>query len=556
MLELANLTIKFRDDGFLLDNISLHLEKGKILGIIGESGSGKSLLVSAITGLVPTSAEILNGEIIYQNKRGKLLNVRTCSAKELRSIRGKEIAMVFQDPMSSLNPAMTCGRQMMEALNAKERDISNKEAYKKILSKLSEMELKPPERFYKAYPHQLSGGQRQRIMIAMALIQNPQILIADEPTTALDVTVQKNILLLLKELQVKYDLGIVFISHDLGVVAQIADDILIMKEGQTVEYTDANTLVKSPKGKYTKALIECRPKLKGQREYLPVVNDFIEDKEAPNRKYPKKTLREKGKIDLIKVDALSHSYEKYSKIWRRRTHLKALEDLSFSIIQGETLGLVGESGSGKSTLGRLLINILEKQEGRIFYKGKTYKDFSKKEKKHFRRKYQFVFQDPYSSLSPRQRIGNAIFEALKFYQIKNSDAERKERVIELLKNVQLDETFYQRYPYELSGGQRQRVAIARALALEPEFLVCDEIVSSLDVSIQAEILNLLKRLKKQFHLTYVFISHDLAVVKHMSDRVLVLKDGLIKELEEADKLYHSPASPYTKELLDAVLEIN
>ena len=553
MLEIYNLIIEFKNSSFRINNLSFHVKENQILGIVGESGSGKSLTASCLMGLMPKQAFIKSGEITYLKSSGEKVHISSLSEEEHQKLRGKEIGMIFQDPMSSLNPAMTCGKQLIEAFNVRNKGFSRKDVYSKCIEWLKEVSLFPPEKFFNSYPHQLSGGQRQRVMIAMALIQDPRLLVADEPTTALDVTVQKDILSLLKKLQEKYELSVIFISHDLGVIAQIADDILVMKNGKMIEYNTAHTVLNNPAEEYTKALINCRPGLSDDREFLPVLSNIKIEQNRPNERISDR--REIEEI-FIEVQALSHTYKDSGSYWRKNREFQALKDMEFHIYGGETLGLVGESGSGKSTLGRLLVHILEKQTGRIVYKGKAYEEFSKKEKKEFRRNYQFIFQDPYATLSPRQRVGDAIYEALSFYGIKGSVQERKERVLELFDLVQLSSDYYARYPYELSGGERQRIVIARALAIEPRFIVCDESVSSLDVSVQAEILNLLKRLKKQFKLTYAFISHDLAVVKHMSDRVLVLKDGRIQEIEKADKLYKSPGSPYTRELLDAVPEIN
>lgn len=544
-----------------VDSINLYIRPGKTLGIVGESGSGKSVTALSVLGLLADSAVVGSGEILFTEKSGKTLDLLKISSKEIRHIRGNQIGMIFQEPMTSLNPVMKCGKQVAESMMI-HLGYSFKQAKQRTLELFNEVLLPRPESIFNSYPHQISGGQKQRVMIAMAVACNPALLIADEPTTALDVTVQKSILALMKSLQQKYRMGILYISHDLGVVAEIADDVAVMYKGRIVETGAVGNVFRHPEHPYTKGLIACRPRMYGRPEKLPVVADFLN---APGSENDFNTVeitpgmrtaqhqRLYSSEPLVSVENLKVYFEENSSLLNfQKRYIKAVDGVSFEVFPGETLGLVGESGSGKTTLGRALLRLIKVSEGHVRFKGCNLHETPPAQLRALRRNMQIIFQDPYSSLNPRITIGEAIAEPMKVHGLYASARERKTKATALLERVGLKPEHYHRYPHEFSGGQRQRICIARALALNPQFIICDESVSALDVSIQAQVLNLLNELKKDFGFTYIFISHDLSVVRYMSDRMMVMRNGKIVEIGEADALVANPGSDYTRSLIAAV----
>lgn len=564
VIEIRNLTIAFGstdDSSVVVEDLNLQLEKGKTLGIVGESGSGKTLTSLAIMQLLPPGGRIERGEIIFREEDGKQGDLLKLDSKGIRKQRGKNIAMIFQEPMSSLNPVMRCGRQVMESLQLHLK-LSRKEAGKRCLELFREVKLPRPESIFRSYPHQLSGGQKQRVMIAMAMSCKPGLLIADEPTTALDVSVQKSILLLMKELGRKYGTSIIFITHDLGIIRQIADDVMVMRKGKVVENGRVDQIFNHPKHPYTQGLMACRPAMNTRPKKLLTVNDFLEtarSNEKPSIQLVGEEERSKRHKEMyrrepfLKVEDLSTWFvDGRNWLGKPKSFVKAVDDVSFSLFPGETLGLVGESGSGKTSLGRTILNLQRKTSGKIEFSGKDISKLSGDSLRNLRREMQIIFQDPYSSLNPRITAGEAIMEPMKVHHLNGSKEQRKARTYELMERVGLEQEHFNRYPHEFSGGQRQRIGIARALALEPRFIVCDESVSALDVSVQAQVLNLLNELKDEFGLTYIFISHDLSVVRYMSDRILVLKDGKIVEEGEADKLVQHPVQDYTQRLIESI----
>ncbi|MEG0438930.1 MAG: ABC transporter ATP-binding protein [Solibacillus sp.] len=507
--------------------VSFHVNKGETLGIVGESGSGKSVTARSIMRLLPSPPSFLkSGTITFQAK-----NLITQSEKQMEGIRGKDISMIFQDPMTSTNPTIRIGEQIAEGL-IKHQNLSKKEAYEKTIELLKLVGIKNSEERYHQYPHEFSGGMRQRVMIAMALACNPSLLIADEPTTALDVTIQAQILSLMKQIQERLGTSIILITHDLGVVAGMCDRLIVMKEGEIVEEGMTEEIFANPQHPYTKNLLNALPKLHEKKE----------PKQLPNVG-PDVDLT----VPLVEVKNLSKHFAA-----AKGNVLKAVNDLTFKIYPGETLGLVGESGSGKSTTGRTLLQLHEPTDGEVLYKGVPVTRLTKNELKSMRRHMQMIFQDPYSSLNPRKKILDIIGEALDVHKLVTSKEQRRERVEELLELVGLNKEHARRYPHEFSGGQRQRIGIARALAVEPNFIVCDEPLSALDVSIQKQVVDLLKDLQQRLGLTYLFIAHDLSMVKHISDRVAVMYGGKIVELAESEELYANPQHPYTKMLLNSI----
>ncbi len=562
LLQINQLHIDFAgNDGIVhaIQDLNLTLSKGETIGIVGESGSGKSVTSLAVMGLLPPQGKISKGAIHFNNKENTQKQLHQLPEKEFQRIRGNEISMIFQEPMTSLNPVHTCGLQVAEVLML-HQNLSPKEAKKKTLALFEQVQLPRVEQMFNAFPHQLSGGQKQRVMIAMAIACKPQLLIADEPTTALDVTVQQTILELLKDLQKEYNMGMIFITHDLGVVAQIAQKILVMYKGKTVEQGNINQIFNAPQHPYTKGLMACKPPLNSRPEKLLTVADFLDGK--PESIIVKQIGKEQREVahhqlyaaaPLLQVQALTTQFiTKKGFIKPQISVLNAVDDVSFNVFKGETLGLVGESGCGKSTLGRSILRLIEPSAGKIIYNNQHLLDLNKAEMLKMRHKMQLIFQDPFSSLNPRITVGNAIAEPMIVHGISKNKDEIRAKVLSLLLRVGLTEQHYDRYPHEFSGGQRQRIGIARTLAVEPEFIVCDESVSALDVSVQAQVLNLLNELKAEFALTYIFISHDLSVVKYMCDNIIVMQKGKIVEMAEADRLYQHPQSDYTKKLIAAI----
>jgi peptide/nickel transport system ATP-binding protein len=557
LLTIENLSIDFITENETINaikNISLEVARGEILALVGESGSGKSVTSLSILQLLPQPpAKYESGKIIFSENGEEVIDLLNTTSKVIQQIRGHKIAMIFQEPMTSLNPVISCGKQVMESLLVHKK-LSSSEAKRQTIEWFQKVKLPEPSKMFDRYPHQLSGGQKQRVMIAMAMCCQPSLLICDEPTTALDVTVQKTILQLIKELQKEKNMGVIFITHDLGVVAQIADRVAIMYKGEVVEQNNAVAIFTNAKHPYTKALIACRPALHPKGERLPVVADFLsENKEEKNVTAATEILKEKSNKVLVDVQNLSIQFPSKTNLFgKASSYFTAVDNVSFEIFKGETLGLVGESGCGKTTLGRTLLRLIEPSSGKIIYNNKDITKLSKTQTKILRKDVQLIFQDPYSSLNPRLTIGAAIAEPMQVTGIEKTSRERKKKVAALLDRVDLSSKMMNRYPHEFSGGQRQRIVIARALALSPDFLVCDESVSALDVSVQAQVLNLLNELKKDLGLTMLFISHDLSVVRYMCDRIMVMNKGRIIESGLAEDIYHRPQSHYTKQLLEAI----
>ena len=567
-------TVFSTDEGTVkaVDKVSFTLEKGRTVGVVGESGSGKSVTSLSLMRLIPNPpGRIVGGRLMYHSRTKGLVDLTQVPENEMREFRGNEIAMIFQEPMTSLNPVFTCGNQVMEALIL-HQEMSKAEARARTLELFKEVELPRPENIIDSYPHQLSGGQKQRVMIAMAMSCNPRILIADEPTTALDVTVQATILNLMRKLRDTHDMGIIFITHDLGVIAEIADHVVVMYKGKVVEQGSIWEIFSNPQHPYTKGLLACRPPLDQRLKLLPTIADFMDENEAGEMVEIEKTVDETISSLVItpeetaKRHEILYAHEPVLSVRNLKTyfpireglfskvvdHVKAVDDVSFDVYPGETLGLVGESGCGKTTLGRTILRLIEPTTGKIIFHGKDITHISGDELRKMHQRIQIIFQDPYSSLNPRITIGSAILEPMQVHGLHADDSERQRKVQELLERVNLDPAHYNRYPHEFSGGQRQRICIARALAVQPEFVICDESVSALDVSVQAQVLNLLNELRDEFGLTFIFISHDLSVVKFMSDRMIVMNEGKIEEMGDADEIYQNPRKAYTKRLIAAI----
>jgi len=577
LLEFKNLVTEFHTEGTTVkavNDVSFTLNRGETIGIVGESGSGKSVTSLSAMRLIPSPPGVISGgEIIFHDKEGNSTDLLKISEEEMRQFRGNDIAMIFQEPMTSLNPVFTCGDQVMEAIVLHQK-LNKKAAKALTISLFEEVQLPDPERIFSTYPHQISGGQKQRVMIAMAMSCQPSVLIADEPTTALDVTVQKTILQLMQNLQKEHDMGIMFITHDLGVIAELADKVVVMYKGNIVEQGNVWDIFTNPQHPYTKGLLACRPPLDKRYTFLPTVSDFMKIDEGGEiidngisvEEFTKdlaipeneRTARHKElytKEPIMQIKNLKTYFPIRNGFFGgTSSYVKAVDDVSFDVYPGETLGLVGESGCGKTTTGRTIIRLEEPTEGQMIYNGKDITKMNAEELRTFRKDVQIIFQDPYSSLNPRMTIGNAIMEPMQVHGILENDEQRKKRVEELLTRVSLDPAHFYRYPHEFSGGQRQRIGIARALAVNPKFIICDESVSALDVSVQAQVLNLLNELKEEFGLTYIFISHDLSVVKYMSDRMVVMQEGKIEEMGDADQIYNKPATTYTQKLIDAIPE--
>lgn len=532
LLSVKNLNISISNSD-ILKNISFDLKKNQILGFVGESGSGKSITAFSIINLLNAKKFEKKGKIIFNGNR-----IDSISNKKLEKIRGSQISMVFQEPMSSLNPSMKCGNQVLEVL-LKHTNLNSKEGSIRVLNLFNKVKLQSPENVFEKYPHELSGGQQQRVMIAIAISCNPKVLIADEPTTSLDGIVKKEIISLLKEIQKETKMSVIFVSHDLNLVSKFANNIIVLNKGVIVESGNSSQIFNNPQNAYTQMLLDSRTPKKVRPVRLPTIENKL-------KKYPLISKKDRNERHqkiyrneaILKVKNLSFSY--YEKL--------ILSNVSFDIFKGETLGLIGESGSGKSTIAKSILNLNNYNMGRIFYKNIDIKKYNNTD---FRKSVQLVFQDPYSSLNPEIRIGNSIMEPMIAHKIYENDKERLSKVNQLLKDVGLQKNDFKKYPREFSGGQRQRIVIARALSLSPDILICDESVSALDVSVQAQVLNLLNNLKEKFSFTFLFISHDLSVIKYMSDRVMILNKGVIEEVSETDKLFKNPIRNYSKKLLKA-----
>jgi peptide/nickel transport system ATP-binding protein len=570
LLHIQNLCVDFDTEAgtvTALQDISVTVNRGSITAIVGESGSGKSVTALSVLQLLPSkTVHYPGGNIFFSENSKEQVDLLRQKESALQRVRGNKIAMIFQEPMTSLNPVFTCGRQVMEAIR-QHQQITKSLAREKTIALFEKVKLPDSKKVFSRYPHQLSGGQKQRVMIAMAMSCNPALLICDEPTTALDVTVQKAILQLIKDLQQTTQMGVIFITHDLGVVAEIADNVVVMYKGKIVEQGTAIDIFQKPQHPYTKGLLACRPLLHPKGERLPVVSDFMEANENGGIR-EKKLIHYQRATEAIdrKGDQVFETAEKLItvqnlELWfaarknftgRVLEFSKAVDDVSFDVYKGETLGLVGESGCGKTTLGRTLLRLIEPTKGRIIFKGTDLSKYKPAQLRTLRKELQIVFQDPYSSLNPRITIGNAIEEGLRVHKMLPTAQQRKNKVIELLEKVSLKPEHFNRYPHEFSGGQRQRIVIARALALNPSFIVCDESVSALDVSVQAQVLNLLNDLKKEFGFTVIFISHDLSVVHYISDRIMVMQKGKIVETGTAAQVYQHPKQLYTQRLIASI----
>ena len=611
VLDVRHLTVEFSNQKrttVAVNNISFSLQKGQVLGCVGESGSGKSVTSLALMGLVPSPGKITRGEICFRPAKGQSMQVvdlLSIPPEELRYYRGGEMAMIFQEPMSSLNPVYNIEFQLTEAILLHQK-VTTEQAKNQAISLLQEVRLLPSdeqleekyietfplenkghvrekirtyiqeqkEAILKRYPHELSGGQLQRVMIAMAISCNPTLLIADEPTTALDVTVQAEILRLLRDLcKSDREMSMVFISHDLGVINEIADQIVVMYQGEIVEQGPKEEVLNYPQHPYTKGLLACRPRLNSRPEKLPTVSDFLQvEKDSEGKIIELQEItppavkfitlqEEESRIEglqhhenILSVENLSVRFPVKGVFGQVKTFFNAVDQISFAVKQGETLGLVGESGCGKSTLARTILRLITATSGDIYFRGENLAKLNPSDPKLrlLRRELQIVFQNPYNSLNPRLSIGKAILEPMVIHHTGGNSQKRRQRVEYLLERVKLDPTWFDRYPHQLSGGQRQRVCIARALALNPQFIICDESVSALDVSVQAGVLNLLKELQQEFNLTYIFISHDLSVVRFMSDRIMVMNKGKIEEIGTANEIINSPQSDYTRKLIASI----
>lgn len=561
MIKIENLSIDFITYSGIthaLQNVSVEVNPGEVVAVVGESGSGKSVMSLSILQLLQTPPAVYKSGSIWFKDGEKEIDLLKRTQHEMQRVRGNRIGMIFQEPMTSLNPVITCGQQVTETILL-HKNVSNAQAKQQTVDLFEKVKLPNPASMYNRYPHQLSGGQKQRVMIAMAISCSPALLICDEPTTALDVTVQKEILNLIKSLQQQNNMGVIFISHDLGVVAEIADRIVVMYKGKVVEHGIRDAVIKTPQHPYTRALLACRPALHTKGERLPVVSDFLSTKaEVRSPRFEEhanvQTIKQSNnQTPLLQVTGLQVFYPA-KKTWLGKVtaYTKAVNNVNLTVNEGEILGLVGESGCGKTTLGRAVLGLMQPTAGSVQFDGTELTTAKHKTWKALRKDMQIIFQDPYSSLNPRKTIGATIAEPLLVHKLYNTGKARKEKVMELLQKTGLSAEHYNRYPHEFSGGQRQRIVIARALALEPKFIVCDESVSALDVSVQAQVLNLLNDLKAVFGFTAIFISHDLSVIRYMSDRIAVMHNGIIEETGPTEELYNNPQTSYTRKLINSM----
>ena len=571
LLQINNLSVDFVTESgttSAVKNISFEIIGSETVAIVGESGSGKTVTSLSVLQLLPSPPAIYrSGEILFSENGTAQIDLLKLQQKDLRKIRGNKISMIFQEPMTSLNPLKTCGSQVMEAMRI-HQPISEKKAIEKTIELFEKVKLPDPASMLSRYPHEISGGQKQRVMIAMAISCNPSLLIADEPTTALDVTVQKTILQLIKELQVKQDMSVIYITHDLGLVGEIADKVIVMYKGEVVEFGTVKDIFLKPQHPYTKALLSCRPAANSKGKRLPVISDFLgngnsESQEIGSNKSDRQEERfvsadyVQTNEPLLKVENLKVYFPvKTNFLGKVLREFKAVDDVSFIVNRGETLGLVGESGCGKTTLGRALIRLILPTSGNILFNGKNIAHIPDEQLRKMRKDIQIIFQDPFGSLNPRLTIGQAINEPMKIHEILPTEKLRKEKIVDLLEKVNLRPEFFNRYPHEFSGGQRQRICIARALSLNPDFIICDESVSALDVSVQAQVLNLLNDLKEELKFTCIFISHDLGVVHYISNRIMVMNRGKIEETGTADEIYYHPKKEYTQRLIASIPTIN
>ena len=560
LLQIKDLSVDFVTDSGItsvVKNISFEINRGETVAIVGESGSGKTVTSLSILQLLPSpSAKYKSGEILFSEDGSNAVDLLKLEDKQLQKIRGNEISMIFQEPMTSLNPVKTCGEQVVEAMRIHQH-ISQKSAEEKTVELFRQVKLPDAASMLHRYPHEISGGQKQRVMIAMAISCHPSLLIADEPTTALDVTVQKTILQLIKELQVEQQMSIIYITHDLGLVSEIADKVIVMYKGEVVECGTIKEIFLNPQHPYTKALLSCRPDASSKGKRLPVISDFLG--ENSGLKHEVSAMGNKQLVigsQLLKVENLKVYFPvKKNFFGKILKEFKAVDDVSFTVDKGETLGLVGESGCGKTTLGRTLIRLIKPTSGKIYFNEKNIAGIPDEQLRKMRKDIQIIFQDPYGSLNPRLTIGDAINEPMKIHSIFDTDKQRKEKIIHLLEKVDLKPEYFNRYPHEFSGGQRQRICIARALGLNPDFIICDESVSALDVSVQAQVLNLLNDLKAEFGFTCIFISHDLGVVHYISNRIMVMNKGKIEESGTADEIYYHPKKEYTQKLIASIPKV-
>ncbi len=566
-LQIQDLQVSFRTEQGIfkaVKGINITIDKGEIVGLVGESGSGKSVSSLALMRLLDKNA-VIEGKVLFED-----VDLLALTEKEMQLYRGNQIAMIFQEPMTSLNPVIPCGRQVTETILIHQKG-DNKIAKEKAIRLFEEVKLPDPFYIFDKYPHELSGGQKQRVMIAMALACDPAVLIADEPTTALDVTVQKSILELLLKLKAERNMSLIFISHDLAVIGEIADRILVMYKGEIVEQGIISEVFLQPKHPYTKGLLACRPSPELQLSRLPTISDFVklEDGSMRSSDLSVTSLQQQLRISVKEMESKrAHLYQQQPllqirnlKTWfpkksswfsKEKTFIKAVDGVSFEVSPGETFGLVGESGCGKTTLSRTILKLIEPTAGVIIFDGQNISEFTADQMRPLRKDIQIIFQDPYSSLNPVKTIGATLTEPLKVHHVFDTQQQRKDFIIDLMEKVGLLPEQYHRYPHEFSGGQRQRVVIARALALQPKLIICDESVSALDVSIQAQVLNLLKDLQQQFKLTYIFISHDMGVVKHMADSMMVMNQGRVEEMGYPEEIYNHPQKAYTQKLVEAI----